>query len=370
MKGKERRLYPGGNTSVGFFSYYDYITSPQAARVVILKGGPGVGKSTIMKWIGRAMQERGFDVEYLHCSSDSASLDGIRVLDPEIALIDGTAPHIIDPKHPGVIDEIVHLGDFWDEAAMRPEKEAVLMINQEISRAYKRAYRFLAAAKCLYDEIEAVSQVTFNPGTANQIYQAVLADFLGNRRAGMKPGRIRHLFASAITPTGTENQLSNLVDFLPHKIIIKGVPGSGKSTLVERLVNAASERGFYCEAFHCAFDPYKYEHAVFPDLGTALITSHPPHTYISSGHSRVVDMNTCLDTTYLVDQEPRLGELYGLYDQLFSKALSSLAEAKYWHDELEKHYIPHMDFHRINAYRETLLQRLLHYAEEHRNGNR
>ena len=53
-QGKSRDLFPGGNTSLGFFSYYNNIISQEEAnRIFVIKGGPGVGKSTFMK-IGRA----------------------------------------------------------------------------------------------------------------------------------------------------------------------------------------------------------------------------------------------------------------------------------------------------------------------------
>ncbi len=45
--GKDRHFFPGGNTALGFFSYYDQIASPDATRIMIAKGGPGVIPVTI-----------------------------------------------------------------------------------------------------------------------------------------------------------------------------------------------------------------------------------------------------------------------------------------------------------------------------------
>ncbi len=93
--GVVRRFFPGGNTSVGFYSYYDSILGQKEAnRIIILKGGPGVGKSSFMKKLGRSMEERGFDVEYHHCSSDNNSIDGVVFPKVGVALVDGTAPHV------------------------------------------------------------------------------------------------------------------------------------------------------------------------------------------------------------------------------------------------------------------------------------
>ena len=41
-KGRIRHMFPGGNTPLGFYSFYDYILpQKQAERIIIIKGGPG-----------------------------------------------------------------------------------------------------------------------------------------------------------------------------------------------------------------------------------------------------------------------------------------------------------------------------------------
>jgi GTPase SAR1 family protein len=92
--GEIRKVFPGGNTSCGFYSFYEFILpQEEAAKIFVIKGGPGVGKSTFMKRIGDEMIKRGYDIEYHQCSSDNDSLDGVVIPALRVALIDGTAPH-------------------------------------------------------------------------------------------------------------------------------------------------------------------------------------------------------------------------------------------------------------------------------------
>ncbi|AOT68579.1 ATPase [Geosporobacter ferrireducens] len=93
-KGKIKRVFPGGNTAKGFYSYYDNIIGKEANQLFIIKGGPGVGKSSFMKKIGYEMIEKGYDVEFHQCSSDNGSLDGVVVPALKVAIIDGTAPQV------------------------------------------------------------------------------------------------------------------------------------------------------------------------------------------------------------------------------------------------------------------------------------
>ena len=51
----------------------------------------------MMKRIGQAMEERGETVEYLHCSGDPDSLDGIHIPRIHVSIVDGTAPHAAAP---------------------------------------------------------------------------------------------------------------------------------------------------------------------------------------------------------------------------------------------------------------------------------
>ena len=65
---KSRHMFPGGNTPLGFYSYYDYIIDKTTAnRLFILKGGPGTGKSTLMKKIGYELASKGYHIEFMHC---------------------------------------------------------------------------------------------------------------------------------------------------------------------------------------------------------------------------------------------------------------------------------------------------------------
>ena len=82
---------------------------PEGERKIILKGGPGVGKSSFIKKMGEAFSSHGLDMEYHWCSSDNQSLDGI-VIGQKICILDGTAPHVVDPLCPGAVDEILNLG--------------------------------------------------------------------------------------------------------------------------------------------------------------------------------------------------------------------------------------------------------------------
>ena len=94
QKDGQMQYFLGANSAQGFVSLYDeLIDESQASAFYVLKGGPGCGKSTLMKKIGEKMEGAGYAVEYILCSGDPDSLDGIVIPEKGVAIVDGTSPH-------------------------------------------------------------------------------------------------------------------------------------------------------------------------------------------------------------------------------------------------------------------------------------
>ena len=363
QKGRIKHVFPGNNTSQGFYSFYDYIIPKDTTRILIIKGGPGVGKSTFMTKIGEAMRERGYDIEFHHCSSDNDSLDGVVIPAIGVALIDGTAPHIVDPKNPGCVDEIIHLGDYWDEEGIREYKNEIIEANDEVFKNFDRAYRFLKAAKAVYDDWENANQEAMDYGKANKI-TADLINKVFDKNIGTKLGEERHLFASAITPEGMMNYLDSIIGPCKKRYIIEGRPGTGKSTLLKKVANAAVERGYNVELYHCALNPEKVEHLVITDLGVALTKSIEPHLYSPQNDDEKIDMNLCLNPEILEKYEKLVEENEAIYKELFNRGVNFISRAKNVHDIMEEYYIKNMDFEAISKLWEETLDRINGYADE------
>ncbi|MHB1418416.1 MAG: PRK06851 family protein [Bacillota bacterium] len=363
--GHIKRVFPGGNTSKGFHSFYDYIIGPEATRIFAIKGGPGVGKSTFMRYIGEKMLEQGFDVEYHCCSSDNGSLDGVVIPALGVAMIDGTAPHIVDPKNPGAVDEIIHLGDFWNEEGMRKNREPILRINREVGRLFRRAYNYLAQAKLLNDDLESYywDSDCLNIAGLNDQANDLINKIFPASSLYRKP-KDRHLFASAITPEGPFNYFASIFDVVPNRYILTGPAGTGKSTIARKIYDAALSHGCDVEAYHCSLNPDKIEHLVIPGLDTAVITSVSPHTYRTRLADVTISTEQFVDRIALQPFVPDLGDASRRLQEALQKAFSFIKRAKATHDEMETYYVPNMDFERINQVREATLERIIGYSKE------
>ncbi|MDO9535169.1 MAG: PRK06851 family protein [Bacillota bacterium] len=363
-KGIVRKVFPGSNSAFGFFSFYDQIIGPDAVRIFMIKGGPGVGKSTLMKKIGEEMLSRGYDLEYHYCSSDPQSLDGLVVPGLRIAIMDGTAPHIVDPRHPGAVDEIIHLGNFWDEAGIRKNKTSIIRITSEIGRLFQNAYRHLSTTKSYLEAMESYYSLDgiLNKRSLDFLGLELLEEILtGKTAAGGGPGKIRRLFASAITPEGPINYLDSLVNHLISIYIIHGDYRTGKRKIIESIMDGALMRGFYVEAYHCALDPDKVDHIIIPELGAAVFNSLEPH-YFTGGESwREIDTAEFI-ASFPKDLQAEHSDFTVRYRSSLKEAISFLTRAKAAHDELEEYYIPNMNFAEIDRVCRDTLERIFEYT--------
>lgn len=360
MAAKVRKVFPGGNTALGFYSYYDYIIPEDARRIFVIKGGPGVGKSSFMKKIAQEMLEKGFDVELHQCSSDNDSLDGVVIPELDVAFIDGTAPHVVDPKNPGCVDEILHLGDYWDVEVMERNKEYILKDNKEVGRLFDRAYRYLAAAKEVMDDLESKYGEAMDFGKVNLITEELKEEIFKGLPVSAIPGKERHLFGSAYTPGGFVDFADTVLDKVEKVYYISGQPGTGKTTMMNRIARYALDRGLSVEYFHGPLKPDKLDSIVIGQLNTAVTCSDKGKDFAS----RKIDLNSYLNQDILAEEKEFIQRDWKIYYRLIDEAISTIARAKKVHDHMETFYIPNMDFARIDALRERTIERVLGYSKK------
>ncbi|MEG1870952.1 MAG: PRK06851 family protein [Peptostreptococcaceae bacterium] len=361
MVGISTHYFLGGNTGKGFFSHFDYIISQQAAtRIICLKGGPGTGKSSLMKKVGKYYIEKGYDVEFHHCSSDNESLDGILIKDLKIAFVDGTAPHMIDPKNPGAVDDIVNMGVCLKEENFKSTKSDVLAINKEIGESFRRGYRFFSAAKSIYDNWYTFNNNALNLYELNILKENLKDRILPNTLASL--GSKRHLFATGFTPSGIITYINNIIKDIPNVYVLKGAPGTGKTRVLDYISEEAVRRGLDVEILHTPLIPEKIEHVIIPELKVAIVTSNEINKMDFSG--KEYNMDSLLDQDYIEGKRDTINDDSSLFYILLQKGLDCIKNAKCLHDNLESYYVPSMDFAKADEIYEEMLVKINKYEED------
>ncbi|MDA8442252.1 MAG: PRK06851 family protein [Peptococcaceae bacterium] len=369
-QGSIRKFFPGANTSRGFYSLYKYIIPQDTTRIFIVKGGPGVGKSTFMKKICQSFTEQGYDAEWHCCSSDNGSIDGLVLAQIGVALIDGTAPHIVDPKNPGAVDEIIHLGDYWDESVLRLHKEEILTVNARVGRLFGLAYFALAEAQAAMNEWKSYATEAQNWGRVNQRFVSMWQEVVstgGFTGQWDVPPVDRHLFAWAVSPQGKCNYIDTLLPGIGRLYLLNGAPGSGKSDFLNNFGQRAMELGFDVEFYHNSLNPEELDGVIVRTLGTAMFSGSDPFAYVPQGFNGEiiqVDLAASLDKHVLNLYANEVAAAAQRFAGSMERAIAFIAKAKAEHDTMETYYVKAMDFAAIEQRRQAIEQRIRGYAAE------
>lgn len=332
-----KRYFPGGNTARGFVNKFGGIVPPwsESHYSYIIKGGPGVGKSTLMKNISQKARELGFMTEEFHCSGDPESLDALRIPGKRVTLLDGTAPHGMDPRVPGAGQEIVNLGCFKNRQELRklhPEIEGLMLEN---SRHYGLAYSYLGAA----GKLREVSLEVVRPLVRRELVESCMADFLSPAKSP-ECHSPRSLFISAITHKG----ILDLGRSSPQEGLSIAVGRDLGPIFLEIVEKLCSERRR--EVFH---DP--------------LLPEYPERVHLPDGRLSFVlsgEEDADLETReFLTEDMPSLMAFNRAEaDKLIGKAVEQLRICKEVHDEIEGIYRNFVDFDEVNRISAELSDRI------------
>ncbi|MBQ4100775.1 MAG: hypothetical protein IJC83_04425 [Oscillospiraceae bacterium] len=139
------KFFLGANTPLGFVSRFDMLNNYE---LYIIKGGPGTGKSSLMKKVASGFN----NAETIYCSSDPNSLDAVILPEQKIAIADGTSPHTLEPRYLGISEHIVNLCGCLDSKKLKQNADELIPLFNKNSLCHTRSCRFLAAASSLISD--------------------------------------------------------------------------------------------------------------------------------------------------------------------------------------------------------------------------
>ena len=99
-----------------------------------------------MRRIGAAAEAKGHAVEYILCSGDPDSLDGVYIPALGVGYADGTAPHILDPAVFAADGDYLNIGEHCATGGAFTMGNELRELNAGYKLHYRRAYELLAAA--------------------------------------------------------------------------------------------------------------------------------------------------------------------------------------------------------------------------------
>lgn len=340
----------GANTPEGFRSEYGTLQMDQRIRrLLILKGGSGCGKSTLMKSLGDRAEEYGWETERILCSSDPDSLDGLVIPELGLALVDGTAPHVVEPRLCGCGANYLNLGRYYREELLQPLAPAIRAAKAANAACYGPAYGCLRAAANLIrarkqllgrDRIRAVTQEALSQLMPEQPPQ------------GKQRGSCRRLYLDGLTPKGPMTLSPG-----PGKLWAIADSYGAAAGLLRALADSWQEAGCPVILVMDPLDPDAVAGVLLPDKGLGWLRTNQIFPGPRQALLRL-DLDGVLEENLSPVQLERMAVLRELEARLIREATGWLSQAKAHHDMLEELCRPAVDFAGVQRETELLCRDL------------
>ena len=340
----------GANTPEGFRSEYGTLQrDSRIERLLIVKGGSGCGKSTLMKTLAARAEDCGLRVERILCSSDPDSLDGLVIPGVGLALVDGTAPHVVEPALCGCGANYINLGRYYRESELRALAPAIRTAKAANAACYAPAYGCLRAAASLSrSRRQLLGQERIRAVTEEALRQLLDAELPQNA----EPGRERRVYLSGVTPEGL---LSLPVGEGRIWAILDGHGAGGG--LIRTLADRWREAGEDVVLAMDPLDPDNPAGVLLPGRGQGWLRVHPAFSEPRQAMLRL-DLDAALEDGLSDALRAGMRELKVMEHRLLRQAVGWLRQAKAHHDLIEELYRPAVDFAGVTRETELLCREL------------
>ncbi len=342
--------FASSNSMNGFTGYFDSIyNAEKIKRIYIIKGGPGTGKSTMIRDIGKTF-ENVADCEYFLCSSDSSSLDGL-IINKTIAIIDGTAPHVVNARFPGAVETILDSAKALNKR-ISTEREKIIDLTHKKTQSYKCAYAYLKAVgeiKMSYLKDTSIIDI-------NKLENAVERFFRQRvNKSSEYHEEIRLI--KGITPSGIYHTQSfeNSANLAVMTFNSRGY----EYILYKSVLKKCKEYG---DNVQISFDPL-FAHtpnAVNLEINKICFVNYNKelHGNIDYDKNKMINFDRFFKKTALSELNSRIKFAEKCSVNLCEEAIHHLKEASSYHKELEKIYTKYMDYDIIDYIKQSTIDEI------------
>ncbi len=349
------KYFLAANACGGFYNEFSgSYSATDNWKAYIIKGGPGTGKSTLMKKAAMKAAEKGIPMELFPCSSDPSSLDGVAFPTKKVIILDGTSPHIVEPKYPAVCEQIVNTGDFWDDRKLKGRGKDLIELT-DLNKAYhKKASQYITAAGQIAKYNYGVS---LSAADIDKCYDFGFKLAKANipKKSGKSTENIR--FLSGYTPDGFMFYGSTINLVTKKQIVISDKYGAVSSIIFSSIRDYAKQYGYkIITVKNCLLPEDITDHIIIPELSLAFCRETLDMPIENT--ERRIHARRFFANEILAKNRQKLNFNRRIVKELLIKACENLKAAKLIHDQMEKYYIDIMDFEGLNAYTDKIINKI------------
>lgn len=264
-------------TGLGISHKFDKLIA-NASKTIFLKCPPTNSLSDMLNETAALYLKRGFDVDKFMSPVQPDKTDAIYVNGPNLLVIQASHPVALEPSDIGGKHHVISFYDIYDENLLREKNGFIVGKLSEAETALGKALQTLSEAKKIHDDWEAVNIERMMWELHEDRIQSLKEELFGNIRLNKSAG-VSHRLIGSLTSAGAQDFIPSITRDLERRMLIKGLPGTGKSTLMKAIGTEAEERGFDVLYGWCGLDPTGVDLVQIPELSFCLFDATKPHAY-------------------------------------------------------------------------------------------
>ncbi|MDD4801820.1 MAG: hypothetical protein PHF24_02580 [Syntrophomonas sp.] len=182
-------------------------------------------------------------------------------------------------------------------------------------------------------------------------------------------GTVRYVFVSSYTCQGFYTFIPELVNNVSKVYILKGAPGSGKSTFIRLLGEVMSQQGFDVEFWVSALDPVNPDGVYIAHFNAAVINGSLPQPIdpkYPGVREIIINLGDYCNNKIMEKRETQIVEKVDQADRLHNHTSKILKEASRIKEEIRGAHASHLNIAKI----EQLIKKLSRDVMENQPGEK
>lgn len=348
-------MFLTANSADGFLNKFQSFTKDKDGwYTYIIKGGPGTGKSSFMKKVAKIALTKNEDTVLCPCSSDTDSLDAVILNNRKIMIVDGTAPHTVDPIYAGVSDEILNFGEFWNANLLKEERDNIIKVSCDNKLFHKRAALCISAAGRVKRDNMKISLIAADIEKIVDEAEKHATRFF---TCGEENGLETVCFLNAVSPKGNVFYSDSIDKFSSKKVIVNDELGTVSNIFMSIIRDIALAKKYDIITVKNNLLPNdKIDHIIVPKADIAFCSENTFMPFEST--NRRIRAERFMDEVQIAKNGKRIKFNKKLEKEFIKQATDALNTAKGLHDELESYYIKAMDFEKLNLIQERKISEI------------
>lgn len=269
------KYYVQGHTGKGYVNYIES-NLQQINKIVLLQNDNPFIITAIINKLKNQFTDK--SLEIIKSIESKHIVEGIIVRDESLAILN-------ERMYQGTQKGLRRI-KVSDRLLTMPSIDLKLNKNLE-----QKSYNHFSNGLSIHEKLEKIYIAEMDFTKADRIIEQLKEHLFSQVVKAKKQSVVYERLFGTNTPDGIVNEVENLMEPLSNKIYILGRAGTGKSYLMNKVLEQCVSFGIDVEVYRCSLDPNSIDMLIIRKLDLVIHDNTSPHVVpIATSSKRIIDM--------------------------------------------------------------------------------